>query len=63
MGIHEQLELTGPQRRFADAVQASPGGPLWGDTVCLYQEMPTVTIRWIIDGDGEVVDQATFGHV
>jgi hypothetical protein len=54
-----QDELTGAQQRFAARVDAEPG--MWSeDAVILYRKEFGVTHRWIVDCDGNVVDEQCF---
>jgi hypothetical protein len=49
------INLTPAQRRFAEQHDAAPGISMaWG--VLLYREMPEVTHRWLVDGDGRCIE-------
>jgi hypothetical protein len=53
--------LTRAQKRFAKSVAATPG--MWcEESVILYHEEPTLTHRWIVDGDGYIIDEQFFHH-
>jgi hypothetical protein len=53
--------LTRAQHRFANAADATPGMRC-EHAVILYHEELTLTHRWIVDGDGYIVDEQFFHH-
>ena len=52
--------LSASQRAFAERLKCSPQVVQVGQAVCFYRVLGPQTIRWIVDRNGEVLDQTVF---